>query len=80
MNILSKRLDLRKSKVMIWSGAAAGGWVKSRDLSRKVATILKVNRESLAVAMRTGERVSVFSIVTRRPFEVIPVPAAKAGS
>jgi len=87
---MTKKLDLRKhkaqiadryrlrSKVMVRYGATTGGWVKVRDLSGKIITILKVNRKSLTVALRSGKQVSVFSIVTKGPFKVLPIPAEKA--
>ncbi len=66
-----------KSKVMVRYGSVSGGWVKMRDLSGKIVTILKVNRKSLSVALRTGPKVSVFTIVTKGSFKVIPILAEK---
>ncbi len=68
-----------KSKVMIRNGAKTGGWIRTRDLSGKIITILKINKKSLTVAMRTGSKVSVFSIVTKGQFKVLPIIAEKMG-
>lgn len=82
-------LDLRKCKVqiadryrirsnvMVRYGATTGGWVKIAKLSGKMVTILKVNQKSLTVALRSGAKVSVFNIVTKGRFKVLPVLGEK---
>jgi hypothetical protein len=62
---------------MVRYGSVSGGWVKVVDLSGKIITILKVNKKSLTVALRSGPKVSVFTIVTKGPFKVIPILAEK---
>lgn len=66
-----------RSNVMVRYGVTTGGWVKIEKLSGKVVTVLKVNQKSLTVALRTGAKVSVFNIVTKGPFKVLPVLAEK---
>ena len=68
------------SKVMIRDGRVSGGWIKIRELSGKIITILKVNGKSLTVALRSGTNVSVFSIVTKGSFKVLPIKAEKLRS
>lgn len=66
-----------RSKVMVRYGAITGGWLRIRNCTGQIVTILRVNEKSLTVALRSGASVSVFTIVTRGPFKVIPVLAEK---
>jgi hypothetical protein len=66
-----------KSKVLVRYGSKTGGWVRIRNLSGQIVTILKINKKSLTVALRSGPRVSVFTIVTKGPFKVLPIIAEK---
>jgi hypothetical protein len=65
------------SKVMVRYGTKTGGWVRIRDLSGKMITILRVNKKSLTAALRSGPRVSAFNIVTKGSFKVLPIIAEK---
>lgn len=66
-----------RSKVMVRYGSKTGGWVRIRNLSGKVVTILRVNGKSLTVALRSRSRVSVFNIVSKGAFNVLPILAEK---
>jgi hypothetical protein len=88
---MAKRIDLRKhkvqiadryriqSKVMVRHGPTTGGWVKTVDLSGKIVTVLRVNDKSIAVALRSGKEVSVFTMVTKGSFKVLPIMADELG-
>lgn len=89
---MPKLIDLRKQKVkiaeryrikcsvMTREGLISGGYVKVQDLSGKIVTVLRVNKKLITVALPSAKKVSVFNIVTKGPFRVMPIFAQKIRS